>query len=196
MTARAHYATMSLTTIATVSIMARRLAARLALPLGCAIALSAAPGLAADVPDDTATPGAVDPSVTQDNIHETICRRGWEQSVLPPESYTERIKQHLLAFPLSPYYDRSSPVWRYRLDRRLPIRLGGSPDDPGNMWPQRRDGVWNADRKDELEEVILDLVCRHVLTLREGQEVFWGDWRDGWRRYIGLERPPLPRNPL
>jgi hypothetical protein len=176
--------------------MACRLAIRLAPLFAAAVALSSAPVRAADVPDDAVTPGALDPAVTQQNIHATICRRGWAGGESTPASYEERVKRHLLFFPLSPYYDRSSPAWRYRLDRRLPIRLGGSPDDPGNLWPQRRDGVWNADRKDELEAVILNLVCRHLLTLREGQEVFWGDWREGWRRYIGTEDPLLPRNPL
>lgn len=170
---------------------------RLAAPVAFAIALSGAPVWAAEVPDDAATPGAVNPAVTQQNIDETICRRDRAPLVRPPpESDTERIKRHLLSFPLSPYYDRSSPIWRYRLDRRLPVALGGSPDDPQNLWPEPRDGLWNADRKDELEAVIRSLVCRRVLTLRAGQEVFWGDWRDGWRQYIGQEERLLPRNPL
>lgn len=38
-----------------------------------ALALSAAAAFAADVPDNSMTPGAINPVVTRDNINQTIC---------------------------------------------------------------------------------------------------------------------------
>src|ERR1700687_1954524 len=41
------------------------------------------------LPDPKCTPGAVDPSVTQDNIDSTICVSGYTKTVRPPVSVTE-----------------------------------------------------------------------------------------------------------
>ncbi len=41
-----------------------------------AVVLSAGAAIAAEVPDDRVTPGAINPAVTQDKIAQTICRRG------------------------------------------------------------------------------------------------------------------------
>ena len=40
--------------------------------------------LAGDLPDPVDTPGAINPKVTQDNIHQTICVQGWTKTVRPP----------------------------------------------------------------------------------------------------------------
>jgi hypothetical protein len=139
---------------------------------------------AAEVPDDRATPGAINPAVTQDNINQTICRRGWTRSIRPPERYTENIKRRLLHSPSSPYYDPSARLRDYELDHRVPLGVGGAPRDPKNLWDEPRFGAWNAEQKDELEEVIRDLIRLHEMTLEEGQAVFLGDWREGYRQYV------------
>jgi len=40
------------------------------------------------LPDRSRTPGAFNPSVTQENIGRTICVRGWTRTVRPPSQYT------------------------------------------------------------------------------------------------------------
>lgn len=42
-------------------------------------------------------PGAFDPAVTQDNIHQTICASGWSKTRRPPVTYTNKIKFALMA---------------------------------------------------------------------------------------------------
>jgi hypothetical protein len=49
--------------------------------------------LAGDLPDPGMTPGAVDPSINQDNIQQTVCVRGCTKSVRPPAYYTNSLKK-------------------------------------------------------------------------------------------------------
>ena len=51
-------------------------------------------------PNATLTPGATNPEVTQENIHDTICVKGWTDTVRPPSSYTNKLKTTQLAFPV------------------------------------------------------------------------------------------------
>ena len=44
-------------------------------------------------PDPAATPGALNPAVTQATIEETICVRGWTRTVRPPAEYTYALKR-------------------------------------------------------------------------------------------------------
>jgi hypothetical protein len=149
-----------------------------------AVVLSAVAAFAAQLPDDRTTPGAVNPAVTQSNIEQTICRRGWTSTIRPPEKYTYRIKRAQLHKPSSPYFIANAYLRDFEEDHRVPLGVGGAPHDRRNLWPEPRHGEWSADRKDELEDVIHDLVCRHEMTLQQGQEVFLGDWREGYRRYV------------
>jgi hypothetical protein len=46
----------------------------------------------ARLPNHSRTPGATNPDVTQDNIHQTICVSGWTATIRPPSSYTSSLK--------------------------------------------------------------------------------------------------------
>ena len=48
------------------------------------------------LPDPAVTPGALNPEVTQENIHETVCVKGWTASVRPAEESTYRMKRAAL----------------------------------------------------------------------------------------------------
>src|SRR6267378_7786272 len=48
-------------------------------------------------PAVTATPGVVNPDVTQANINATICQSGWTATIRPPASYTTTLKTQQLA---------------------------------------------------------------------------------------------------
>jgi len=48
------------------------------------------------LPRHDLTPGAMDPRVTQSNIRDTICRRGYTATVRPPFEYTNAMKHHLM----------------------------------------------------------------------------------------------------
>jgi hypothetical protein len=64
----------------------------------------------------------VNSAVTQANIQDTICRRGWTRTVRPPREVTDAIKRNLAA-------DQGVSVRDYELDHVVPLDLGGAPAD-------------------------------------------------------------------
>lgn len=73
------------------------------------------------LPDPSRTPGAINPVVTQANIHATICVRGWTKTVRPPEDYTYRLKREQLR--AWDYVDQQTRD--YEEDHLIPLALGG-----------------------------------------------------------------------
>jgi len=140
------------------------------------------------LPDASTTPGAINPAVAQKTIGETICIRGWTRMVRPPVGYTEELKRRQIAG--LGYRDRK--LSHYEEDHLIPLGLGGAPSDPRNLWPEPRnppDG-WGADRKDELEFVLNQLVCSGRLPLREAQRMITTNWIAAYLRYAGPRRSP------
>jgi hypothetical protein len=130
--------------------------------------------------------GAINLAVTQKTIGETICTRGWTRMVRPPIQYTEELKrQQIHTFA---YDDRR--LSHYEEDHLIPLGLGGAPSDPRNLWPEPRisPDSWGADRKDEVEFVLNQLVCSARLPLREAQRAIATDWIAAYRRYVGSRR--------
>jgi hypothetical protein len=142
-------------------------------------------GDARSLPDPTLTPGALNPAVTEATIDTTICVRGWTRAVRPPAKYTEALKRRQIRE--YGYGDRR--LRSYEEDHLVPLDLGGSPDDPRNLWPEPRQapGGWDADRKDELEAALVRLVCSHQVPLQEVQRAIARDWIAAYRRFVAGE---------
>jgi len=135
------------------------------------------------LPNPALTPGVVNPDVTQENIGQTICMPGWTRTVRPPAGYTSALKRRQIR--QYGYADRR--LRPYEEDHLIPLSLGGSPTDPRNLWPEPRQSAdgWDADRKDELEAVLPQLVCARRLTLQDAQQAIATNWIDAYRRYVG-----------
>lgn len=135
------------------------------------------------LPNPTLTPGAVNPMVTQDNVGQTICRPGWTRTVRPPARYTSALKRRQIR--QYGYPDRRLRL--YEEDHLIPLSLGGAPTDPRNLWPEPRQSAdgWDADRKDELEAVLPQLICARKLGLQDAQQAIATNWIDAYRRYVG-----------
>jgi hypothetical protein len=129
--------------------------------------------------DDLA--GMVNPDVTQANIGETICRRGWAATVRPPATETDAIKRKMLA-QLPPGVREKSPD--YELDYIIPLDLGGAPLDRRNLALQRRRGSCNAKQKDELVRRLSIMVCAGDVTLTRAQHEIATDWRAAYQKWI------------
>ena len=84
------------------------------------------------LPDSHLTPGAVNPAVTQANIQQTICERGYTKTIRPPVSYTEPLKRR----QLREYGYADQHIWHYEEDHLVPLEVGGAPRDPRNLWPE------------------------------------------------------------
>jgi hypothetical protein len=70
-------------------------------------------------------------------------------------------------------------------DHLIPISVGGNPHDERNLWQEPRFGFWNAEKKDQLEDVMHRRVCDGSISLRAAQDAFRGNWTAAYRRYVG-----------
>ena len=149
-------------------------------PSGAAVATSSAaqvvelPG----EPDPTLTPGALNPGVTQANIHSTVCVSGWTATIRPPSSYTNKLKtQQIVQYG---YTDTSSSS--YEEDHLISLQLGGAPTDPRNLWPEpysislQSGQPAGARVKDVFETALKKKVCAGTMTLVEAQREIGIHW--------------------
>ena len=141
-------------------------------------------------PDSKMTPGAPDPSVTQDNIDENICNKGWTTSeVRPATSVTGKIKTQTMEA-----YGFTDAPNHYELDHLISLQDGGCPDCVENLWPeaygdtshpmtQSERAAWNRENpdssevlpgsleKDEVENHIHDEICFDIPNAKMTQLV-------------------------
>lgn len=136
------------------------------------------------LPDQTCTPGARNPAVTQATIRATICKPGWTATIRPPASITGKEK----ALSEKAYETASSPsITEY--DHLLSLEDGGDPNDPRNLWPEPPDpghiyGINNL--KDPVETKLKTAVCNGKVTLAAAQQALVQDWTTALSR-LGLE---------
>jgi len=127
-------------------------------------------------PDPVRTPGATNPDITQENIHETICSPRWStRSIRPEASYTT----HLKGEQIQEYGYADVSKRDYEEDHFVPLELGGNPTDPRNLWPEPYatsipDG--GAHAKDKVENYLHAEVCSGSLTLDQAQHEITEDW--------------------
>lgn len=133
-------------------------------------------------PDPAKTPGALDAAVTQDNIHQTICVKGYTDTVRPPTSYTNRVKTQSLAD-----YGFSGPPSQYELDHFIPLELGGCARCVSNLWPESWGDAseLGAHAKDKVENYLHRQVCSDAMSLAEAQREIRDDW---YAVYLRIQR--------
>ncbi len=134
---------------------------------------------AGPLPDPKLTPGAINPEVTQENINDTICVRGWTKTIRPKVSYTNKLKLQQMA-ELGLLGDPHD----YEEDHLISLELGGHPTDPHNLWPEPWTGDLGARRKDVLENRLKSLVCKNIIPLREAQTAIAADWVLAYKKYV------------
>jgi hypothetical protein len=115
------------------------------------------------LPLASVTPGAVNPSVTQANIHSTICVSGYTATIRPSSSYTTNLKKQQLAGPYAFYHDDKTAD--FEEDHLISLEIGGSPTSPKNLWPEPYAGQTGARVKDQVENKLHDLVCQGKISL-------------------------------
>jgi hypothetical protein len=125
------------------------------------------------VPDPTLTPGAVR-TVDAGEICATDTRalRHWSR---------ERDDRIMAEYGLP-----TGPHPTVEVDHLIPLCLGGSDDDK-NLWPQPRRSIekeWNAERKDELEARLCQMVCSGEIAVAEAQQAIRDDWTVAFKQYF------------
>jgi hypothetical protein len=144
----------------------------LSLLLACSIGLA----FAGDLPDPRLTPGEIDPSVTQENIHQTVCVKGYTKSVRPPASYTNKLKKK----QIRQYHYADTNPKDYEEDHLIPLNIGGNPTDERNLWPEPRKSEWNAAKEDQLEFALYKAVCKGKVSLKEAQDAYQVNWIEAY----------------
>ena len=119
-------------------------------------------GAPAIVANPVRTPGVLNPNVTQANIHSTICKRGWTETIRPPTSYTNALKTKQMR-----QYREVGSLSDYQEDHLISLELGGNPTDPRNLWPEPYP---RASDVDKIENELNAEVCSGELTLAQAQQ--------------------------
>lgn len=135
---------------------------------------------AGDLPNPAITPGALNPLVTQENIHRTVCVRGYTKTIRPPAYYTNRLKKQQIQI----YRYADTNPKHYEEDHLVALSIGGAPTDERNLWPQPRNGEWGADKKDQLEFVLYKMVCSHEIPLAQAQIAMATDWISAYKHFV------------
>ena len=134
------------------------------------------------LPNSFATPGAINPAVSQRNIHSTICTPGYTKTIRPPVAYTNNLKiKQLSTRPYSSFQDSNAS--NFEEDHLIPLELGGSAVDPKNLWPEPYAGRYGAKLKDKLENRLHLLVCEGTLSLQAAQRAISSDWYNAYLEY-------------
>jgi hypothetical protein len=124
-------------------------------------------------PKSDLTPGKEDSDVSQDNIADNICNKGWStKSVRPNASVTGKIKKQTMQA-----YGFTDAPNHYELDHLISLQNGGCPDCVENLWPeaygdehhpmtQNERAQWNRENSDSTEvlpgALEKDLVENHI----------------------------------
>jgi len=139
--------------------------------------------LGAVLPNHSVTPGAINPKVTQSNIHRTICVSGYTATIRPTSSYTTGLKKKQLASGYAVNGDLKTSD--YEEDHLISLELGGAPSDPKNLWPEPYAGSQGARVKDQVENKLHSLVCSGNITLKTAQTAIDLNWLQAYNKYVG-----------
>ncbi len=121
------------------------------------------------LPDKNCTPGSIDPSVTQENIQQTICVPGYSGKVRPPVSYTNKLKIQ----QIKEYGYADTTLANYEEDHLISLQLGGNPTDPKNLWPEPGAA---PNPKDKIENLCHKKVCKGEISLANAQAQIATNW--------------------
>lgn len=150
--------------------------------LGCLLPIVAH---ATDLPDPHITPGATDSAVTQENIQDTICVKGYTKTIRPPAYVTNKLKKH----QIRQYGFQDTNKDHYEEDHLISLNIGGAGSDPNNLWPQTKLSYWNAMKKDTLERAMNTLVCNGDVRLEDAQREMAGNWIEAYKTYVQSKHP-------
>lgn len=148
--------------------------------LALALLLAAGIATAGDLPNPRMTPGAINPDVTQANLQQTVCVKGFTKTIRPPAYYTNKLKKA----QIREYGYADTDPKHYEEDHLVALSIGGDPRDERNLWPQPRNTEWGAEKKDQLEFVLYRSVCDGKVSLAEAQRAMATNWIEAYKKYV------------
>lgn len=80
---------------------------------------------------------------------------------------------------------------QYELDHLITPALGGT-DDIHNLWPEPYNSTeWNAHVKDQIEDLLHQMVCSGQVDLPTAQREIATNWIDAYKHYFHTDKPLL-----
>jgi hypothetical protein len=134
---------------------------------------------AVSVPDARLTPGA---TVLADR--RTICQFANVKNKAVPAPLQKKVFEE--------YGIRGAEPNFYEVDYLVTPALGGA-DDIRNLWPHSYSAPWSATVKDDLEDLLRDMVCSGQLDLSQAQRDIASDWIAAYKKYFHTDRPLVKR---
>jgi hypothetical protein len=142
------------------------------------------------IQDKKVTPGALNKSVTQDNIKTTVCKSGWTATIRPTVTYTNKLKAEQLKTTYKSYIAIWGPeMSAYEEDHLISLQLGGDPSDSKNLWPEPYFGN-GARKKDVAETALKRLVCDGTIKLANAQKMIATNWVAAYNKYVTKSDTP------
>jgi hypothetical protein len=136
---------------------------------------------AGNLPDTNLTPGSSYKFVTLSDL----CNQWYEKSVPNLSSNTKNrvFDRYGISIPV-----RAS----YVIDRLIPKSLGGN-NSLQNLWPMRKDPIYNSQAKIVLGDTLNHLVCYGRLTIAEAQAIISRNWIEAYQEYVQKNDSPLSK---
>jgi hypothetical protein len=125
----------------------------------------------------------LNPTVTQANIKDNVCKANWTSTIRPTVAYTNKLKATQMAGDykyLQATFGTASSA--YEEDHLISLQLGGNPTDPKNLWPEPYAGN-NARKKDVTETALKRLICAGTLKLADAQKAIL-NWPAAYKQYV------------
>jgi hypothetical protein len=135
------------------------------------------------LPNSARTPGAINPSVTQANIGQTICVSGWTATIRPDSSVTTGLKVAQLASGYT--YQGDTATRDYEEDHLISLEIGGAPNAEANLWPEPYNAPEGARVKDVVENKLHALVCGGTISLATARRAIASNWWIAYQNYVG-----------
>jgi hypothetical protein len=135
-----------------------------------------------DLPNPQLTPGAV-----FDVPLETLCVSGYTSTVRDvPMSLKKKVyKSYGLSGNNTSYCAVEDGC---EVDHLVNLGIGGS-NSIKNLWPQPYSGsLWNARKKDALENKLRRLVCSKQLDIKVAQDAISKNWIEAYKKYVQIKK--------
>jgi|SRR5208282_1562528 len=123
------------------------------------------------LPNPKLTPGDVFADATKDDV----CTPGWARE---HRHVTASDRERVYA-----EYGRTEGPGCCEVDHLVPLELGGS-NDMKNLWPQPEEPRPGDLEKDDLENVLHELVCKGEIVLPDAQKCIASNWVTCWEKYV------------
>lgn len=131
------------------------------------------------LPDPVYTPGS-----TRAVALEQICSASADAVADVPADLRQKVFRE--------YGIKGAPAAEFEVDYLITPGLGGS-EDVRNLWPEPHGNTeWNSYVKDQLEDRLHSMVCRHQIRLDEAQHAIASNWIAAYKKYFHTERPLPP----